>query len=526
MKLGHRPKRQLLSTANDRNGIVSTYVSMGIVSVLGLISISFAALMQTEYTQARDRQFNTQARHQAETAINDARQLVYKAIGDRLNLSQFIAEHNITGPPICLLGPVSCTKPVITRDVDLDGDGNIDNDELEATINEIDFYDANSDGKVDIDDDILQRPYDTLLIEEWYDCGDTTVGRDGFEGDLSDPLGSSPDPIIGYTCVEVDGRPVKLVYDDIDTNRSKNILLQTRLFDDATNKFPESNIDTLVVNWQGSEGPALNRFQEASVHEQTLYPEAQWSQPAPMLRMQIIPLNIRDGWTREELNKATRTYYLYPTKYDSALDCIDNGSRIALYSNWTVPIDPLLSPTCQGTVNITGDGKIINADCDGDESLVCTVEISGFDGRPLGTTYDINNADSNIGNKSDLSATDDEMVYIVLIRPIYKFEDSRVEISARNKSGDELRFVNQQVNITSTGIAGGLTYRLREVIPIRPKYNRPEFAIDSAEHICKVLIGEPNTGVSYDFTRIQGTYNNPIGTQTLDEEAFCADLHP
>ncbi len=507
MKFAFHPKRQLLSTANDRNGIVSTYVSMGIISILSLISISFAALMQTEYTQARDRQFNTQARISAETAINDARQLIYKAIGDRLNLSQFIAEK------------------------DANGDGIIDTSE--ATITEIKFYDASKDGVVDLNDDILQKPYDTLLIEEWYDCGDSSVTRPGFEGNLDD-AGSN----IEYTCVEVDGRPVKLIYNNITTDRSENVLVQTRRLDGGV--FSKSNVSELVISWQSLGVNDPRTFVEANTHKQKLHPRQSWGPTAPMLRVQIIPLNIRDGWTREELNQATRTYFLYPTKYN---DPTTINSTISLYS--TSPDE---------------DGEIINADCDAGGELACTIKISGFNGS-VGS-YQINNAHEDIASRSDqysctttsgvttcapplppgvtqcttgivgnpcLAGDDDEMVYIVLVRSIYG--KAEVEISGKNSDLSctpqpkcrELRFVNQQINVTATGRAGGLTYRLREVIPIRPKYNRPEYAIDSAEHICKVLIGEPDTGIKFDHGQIRGSYNNPINNEDV---AFCESLHP
>ena len=467
--------------------------------------------MQTEYTQARDRQFNQQARIAAEAAINDARQIVYKAIGDRLNLNQFITK-NDTAPPGCT---TLCVDGRVTRDIDINNDANIDFRDYEAEAKKIAFYDANKDGRVDINDDILQKPYDTLLTEEWYDCGsgqNSASNRDGFDGDLDDAISDQ----IGYTCVEVDGRPVKLVYDDVDTDRSKNVLLQTRLLSGGV--FDKSNIHTLTISWEGLGPQYPGSFKEASGpdgHEQRLPPGDEWGATSPMLRIQIIPLNIRDGWTREELNRSTRTYFLYPTRYgDSG---INSAANIKLYE----------SPE-------TGDGTIVNADCDGDEERICSIEISGFDGSITTTStlpYDINDAASNVGNISEGSKADDEMVYIMLIRTIYK--DATLEISAQNSDSTcspqpkcrELRFVNQQINITSTGRAGGLTYRLREVIPIRPKYNRPEYAIDSAEHICKLLIGEPDQGVSFDLSRLK-TYTNPIGTQTSEEKAFCQDLHP
>ena len=481
--LGCRPT----STARDRRGVVSTYVSMGIMSVLGLISIAFASVMQTEYSQARDRQLNTQARIGAETAINDARQLIYREIHGRLNAPN-------------------------------------------------------------IADDLLQRPYDTLGVDEWFDCGDINNNRGGFEGDLDEAIGSN----IEYTCVEVDGRPIRLVYDDIDTDRSKNILLQTRRL--HQNAFSRSNIDKILINWEGQNAPDLTQLKDAATHNQKLQeltgPNA-WNRQAPMLRIQIIPLNLKQGWTQEALNEWSRTFFLYPTKYSNA--GIDNAAKVSIYG--TSSADSSL---------------IVNADCDSGETLACAVEISGFDN---GTApYPINNElgdptntwlhPNSIGNlgahhcetdgalipnltcvprvppgttvpcastpnsSCDLNVTNgthDEMAYILLVRSIY--DKAKAEISAFASNGDELRFVNQQINVTATGRSGGLTYRLREVIPIRPKYNRPEYAIDSAEHICKVLIGEPTTGISFDHIEVLA-YTDPIGVLPPQIKAFCEKLHP
>lgn len=533
MKLSGLFASRPVSTAADRRGVVSTYVSMGIVSVLGLVAVSFASVMQTEYSQARDRQFNTQARYAAETAINDARQRVYHEIDRRLN----------------------AVHPAF---------------------------------------DLLQKPYDTLNVEEWFDCGDPTQGASDYQGDL--------DNNIQYTCIEVDGRPVKLVYDDVNTDRSKNVLLQTRLLDNVGN-FSQSNIAKLIINWQGPATPTLSQFETGAGHDQELPDVNDWTHPAPILRIQIIPLNLRQGWQRDDLNDWTRTYFLYPTKYEydpvnPYNECINNGARIGLYSTWTTPAIP---PCPATTTNLTADSLIVNGDCDGDGELACTVEIGGFGNGQSPPNYSTNDAATNVDNRimetyecwngidsrpahplgawincdpdpstppnnpqhyfinlpttitdtqipsgcllalqstsvsppctivTDNSTTNSdptrnsEMAYIVLVRSIYT--TAKVELSALNSNGEELRFVNQQINVTSTGRAGGLTYRLREVIPIRPKYNRPEYAIDSAEHVCKVLVGEPTTGISFDHSRIQA-YTNPIGIQTGDQVSFCEELHP
>ena len=447
--------RRLTSIANDQRGLVSTYVSMGIISVLGVVSIAFASVMQTEYGQARDRQLGTQARYAAEAAINDARQVVHLEIHQRL-------------------------------------------------------------GTATLDDDLLQRPYDTLTVDEWYGCdgGSGTNTASGFEGDF----GSG----IEYTCVEVDGRPIKLVYDDISTDRSKNVLLQTRRIDDTV--FYRSNVHRLVINWQGpSPSPLGTTYQTAAVHGQELYSQNLWPHYVPMLKIQIIPLNLRDGWRAVDLDERTRTYFLYPTAYHS-VGTIDPHAKIRAYGN-----------------NPTEDGLIINADCDGGPVLACAVEIIDLL-TPSGSSYEINDepgrstdVDGIIYKKSPTvansldpeptvaSVVHDEMAYILLIRSIYT--PAKVELSAFNRSNDELRFVNQQINITATGRAGGLTHRLREVIPVLPKYNRPEYAIDSAEHVCKVLIGEPTTGISFDHSAVLA-YNNPNLGLADDIKAFCATLHP
>ena len=62
--------RKLIS---NQKGGVSIYVSMAIMSVLMLITLSFATVMAQNYQQTADSQLNTQAFYAAETGIADAR---------------------------------------------------------------------------------------------------------------------------------------------------------------------------------------------------------------------------------------------------------------------------------------------------------------------------------------------------------------------------------------------------------------------------------------------------------------------
>ncbi len=57
------------------------------------------------------------------------------------------------------------------------------------------------------------------------------------------------------------------------------------------------------------------------------------------------------------------------------------------------------------------------------------------------------------------------------------------------------RFKNLQAIITATGRSSHVAERIRERIPLRPIYDLPEYAIDSAEDLCKILVATDNTGV-------------------------------
>ena len=70
-------------TNNDRKnqlGSASLFVSLAILIVLSLISASFLTLMTKNYTQANQRRNLAQAKFAAESAINDARHLVYEKV--------------------------------------------------------------------------------------------------------------------------------------------------------------------------------------------------------------------------------------------------------------------------------------------------------------------------------------------------------------------------------------------------------------------------------------------------------------
>ena len=74
--------------------------------------------------------------------------------------------------------------------------------------------------------------------------------------------------------------------------------------------------------------------------------------------------------------------------------------------------------------------------------------------------------------------------------------DADVQIKAYDKNDTQLKLINQQVKVTANAQSSSINYRLQEVLPIQPKYTRPDWAINSAESVCKIITGNPDTGVS------------------------------
>ena len=99
------------------------------------------------------------------------------------------------------------------------------------------------------------------------------------------------------------------------------------------------------------------------------------------------------------------------------------------------------------------------------------------------------------------------------LQAIYK--PASVQISATGEKDSNYKgFKNLQAVISATGKSSDNSIRLQERMPLRPVYDLPEYALDSAEDLCKILVLDSQRG-SY--------VNNITGQSTLPRNCYIRD---
>lgn len=256
-----------------------------------------------------------------------------------------------------------------------------------------------------------------------------------YKGNLFDP-DNSQEPNIGYSCVDIDLRPKELVYDQIDQNRSLMLPLWPVNKDGGN-----VDVEEFVFSWGDADSGPNNMpdFQEFTPHKD-------WN-ALPVLRVQITA--IPNNFTRTILNQNTRVFFLVP----------DDVSNATLTHNW-----PALG----------ADGEIVHCVHTTNKDFPCQVTLT-FNSTAFSPSKDKN------------------YLYFARVQAIYK--DAKFSLEGNYGGTDPVRFQNIQAVITVTGRGGPILERLRERIPLRPVYDYPEYALDSVDTICKILINDPTLGV-------------------------------
>ena len=155
-----------------------------------------------------------------------------------------------------------------------------------------------------------------------------------------------------------------------------------------------------------------------------------------VLRVSAMP--ITSDVSRSTLTNNTQTMFLYP----------QTGSGSPNTRNYNA------SPAAQG--------DIINGKCNSANTPYCSAEITNLPGT--------NN-------------------YYLRVKSIYK--DSNVSIKAYNAGGTELQLLGTQAKIDSTGKANDVLRRIQVRVPINNQFMYPEFAVETADDICKLLLAIP-----------------------------------
>ena len=272
---------------------------------------------------------------------------------------------------------------------------------------------------------------------------------------------------ISYTCVSVEVDPTDLIYDHVGIDRSLVLPLEPT----EGKSYDDKQMESLSFYWNHVEG--VSDFRPPGATD--FPPTSSWTSPtAPLLRVQITPVNHSLAFSRESLVNNTRVFFLYPSATGGG------------------PQNPTDWP------DQDADGEIIDGYCDPQRKVV--VDGNNEVIQPCGVTIkmpafgDIETADPNV-----LSTIDDKLIYFVRIQSIY--QPAQLNIRGKLIGGDDAHFKNIQAVITATGWSNNVAERIRERIPLRPVYDLPEYGIDSAETLCKILVTTESEGVYLDNER-------------------------
>ena len=167
-----------------------------------------------------------------------------------------------------------------------------------------------------------------------YDCGG---GNTYSEDSLKRLPIANPDNLgqldtegsINYTCVRLDDQPTDLVYQKLTKERNEHILVQTRSA--AGNK---SNAGRININWKASHNTGANYSNPSynSTSPPGLVAEAKYNYKSPLLQISLIPMNLRDGWNRVNLEQYQRSYLLHPSLHGNP-GSIDDKAKIKVYNH-------------------------------------------------------------------------------------------------------------------------------------------------------------------------------------------------
>ena len=245
---------------------------------------------------------------------------------------------------------------------------------------------------------------------------------------------------IRYLCVGVNVAPQSLIYDKVGVDRSLLLHLEP-----VNEDHDDVNLEELTIAWDKSD---LSRKTTLATDPPKFEQANNWPD-IPVLRVQITVVDTERSFTRSNLNNNTRVFFLYPS------------TAIQKDGSWPDP----------GT-----DGKIIG----------CEETVKG----PICKAVLKLPAADKINGTSD---SQHQLIYIVRVQSIYG--PAAVTIAGEHGAGEASSFKNLQAIVTATGQSSYVFERLRERVPLRPIYDLPEYGIDSAEDLCKILVTDDYHGV-------------------------------
>lgn len=244
-----------------------------------------------------------------------------------------------------------------------------------------------------------------------------------------------------YTCLLLDPTPLTLEYSPVSTDRSKPIIITGV---NATNPSAYATIGKIVISWQDTDSSRTNfaSVPAAPSNNRPFKTATAWTDTG-VLRIGLTPLS-SGNIKRDTLIDNTATAFLYPNNTGASTPSYSYGSFIGNNAG------AILDGNCRSTYT----------------PRYCNVAITGLN----------------------------QFNYLLDLRSIYA--PTTVTISAYDLSGTQLRILNAQTTVDSTGKASDILRRIQVRIPSKNDYPIPDYSLQTMSNICKQLKLTPtdNTG--------------------------------
>lgn len=258
--------------------------------------------------------------------------------------------------------------------------------------------------------------------------------------------------IVEVTCLLIDAAPDSLEYSNIGMNKSTVARVDEVQNADGT----PAVVNSLVFSWQDTTGDTIiSGCPNNNIATNSLVPFASWDTNchAGVLRIDVV--DVDGNFDRNDLNSNVMTLFAYPTK---------NGQDNYSFNT--------------SVTGNNGSGSIVEGRCDPTYTpKTCYVRIHNMDTRN----------------------------FYIRMRSIYL--DNQVTVKGYDNdgaAGEPLRLKGAQRLIDSTGRANDILRRVVVRLPIgSDEYTAPDFALVSAETICKKFSFLPGT-----IPQVEGGENN------------------
>lgn len=263
-------------------------------------------------------------------------------------------------------------------------------------------------------------------------------------GNLNQNLGNqiNDDFNLSYTCVLIEENPTSLAA-NVSTDDATILRVQT-----------DAPIGRLRVSWQdGRPGPSQS-FASNLVYnlpQSTFTNSSSFHYYTGILRMNIIP--VKDTISRTDLIENTQTLFLYPYGQNTSPGQV--GEYTAKMAGESA------------AVKTAEQGQFVNSRCNtgnssGNFPKYCNVDILGLENAGTNTFY-------------------------IRLNSMYQPSDVVVRAFPPGGSTTQMSLYNGQAVIDATGKANDVLRRIQVRIPVRGSYAVPNFGLESADDICKLI---------------------------------------